>query len=48
MTERVLTQDEVRDLTHEETDQVSGGCLPFDLAVKLWIQQRQGESGRRM
>lgn len=41
MTERVLTQDEVRDLTDEQTHQVSGGTLPFAQAVAKWIYERQ-------
>jgi hypothetical protein len=43
VTKRVLTQDqdEVRDLTDEETDQVSGGTLPFFAAVAKWIHERQ-------
>jgi hypothetical protein len=49
VTEHVLPQDEVRDLTDEETDQISGGALPFGLALKLWIQSRQESTdGRRM
>jgi hypothetical protein len=41
VTERVLTQDEVRNLTDEETDQVSGGALPFFAALEKWIYERQ-------
>jgi len=40
VTERVLTQDEVRELTDEETDQVSGG-LSFAQLVERWIYERQ-------
>ena len=39
-----LTMDqlsEVSDLTDEETDQVSGGTLPFAAAVAKWIYERQ-------
>jgi hypothetical protein len=42
VTERVLTQDEVRELTGEETDQVSGGET-FAQALGHWYDRRMSE-----